>query len=202
MDRALDDFADRSMAQFVSRVEKELLPKCVASKKILGDGSKNIEDLEQHLIKLSKKIDSIGYSFFAVTSHGSDDGLKPAENALEESKNQLSGITRSLEVLKTKKSEDLTLLAESNAKFDALKEQLKTIEIEMESVKNSKDSDLYRILAQLMQTKFQLSKELCCVSLIMDEENHRVKGTIRVDKENHPEEELRSNIWSKYYRLY
>ena len=71
----------------------------------------------------------------------------------------------------------------------------------MKELQDSKISDSYRVLSQLMQTKFLLNKDLECVSLILDEEQ-RIKGAVKIDKENQPEPELRQAIWSKFYKSY
>ena len=198
MDPSLDVLSDQWLVQ-LQDLEKDTLQKCNKSNQVLTDAKEQIDHLKQEMKKLSKSLDKIGCSFFGVSND--KNGLEPVEGILIQSKNDLSNMNSDLEKLKEKKSEDLGRLAEANSRFDSLKGQLNQIEIEMNGMKDSKDNDSYRVLSQLMQTKFQLNKQLCCVSLILDDEQ-RVKGTIKVDKENQSEQELRENIWSKYYRLY
>lgn len=199
MDPSLDAMSDQILAKFQCYMEKEILPQCNKSKRTINEAQKSIEHLKQESDKLSKAMDRIGCSFLCITNH--KDGLKAAEDLLDGSRNELNRLNADLEKLKEEKTFTLGQLSEANSRFDSLKDQLTRRKDQMKELQDSKISDSYRVLSQLMQTKFLLNKDLECVSLILDEEQ-RIKGAVKIDKENQPEPELRQAIWSKFYKSY
>lgn len=196
-----DDLSDQFFAEFQVNVEKKSLIGVIESKKTKKEVIEQVEQSRQELDELSKLEEKIGCSFFGLPN--GDGGLQPVEHILNESRNDLRKREADLEELKERKTESLARLNEGNVKFDILKERLNSIQDEIKGLQDtrSNSSHSYRTLSQLMQTKFQLNKELCCISLILDDEQ-RVKGTIKVDKENHEDQELRNSIWTKYYNLF
>lgn len=196
----MTDQLEQLCSSFVNKIENQLVPKTGTDLRFARKLQEEAIEEDERLQQMQMQLASLLRSHFNL-KESEGDPFQVVPLLLQRERKELEALKKELEEKKALKTTTNERLREIEDNFEKLKTRFANLDSEEKGLQSASSKASARLIASLMQTKFEMDSHGKSVSLILNHQR-KVERVTRVDKENTPEGELRDNIWKKFLSLY